>query len=154
MAVIHFYGKRDCINNRRQKELLRAAGHEIIEYDLLRMVVTPEALRPFFENRPLVEWFNPTAPSIRSGKIRPEQLDENSALQQMLFDRLLIRRPLIRIGSEQFCGFDTDRLRRLIDFTPAAENRLLFEQLINKDLVTCPQTGGIDCTVTEEVYNG
>ena len=155
MATIHFYGKPDCINNRRQKELLRTAGHELIEYDILRTIFMPETLRPFFEERPVFDWFNPTAPAITSGTVNPKQLDENEALQLMLCDRLLIRRPLIRINIDQFCGFDIGRLQKLIGFTPASENRAALDRLLNIDLVTCPRKGEpASCISTQEADNG
>lgn len=154
MATIHFYGKPDCINNRRQKELLRAAGHELIDYDILRTIFTKETLRPFFEDRPVTEWFNPTAPAITSGHITPNRLSEDEALDHMLYDRLLIRRPLLQIDSEQFCGFDGDRLKKLINFTPTEGNSAVFERLINTDLVTCPRTGTTESCTTIGATNG
>ena len=155
MATIHFYGKSDCINNRRQKELLRAAGHVLVEYDILRTIFTPESLRPFFEDRPVHDWFNPTAPAITSGTINPKLFDVDTALQHMLYDRLLIRRPLIQIDSERFCGFDTSRLQKLINFTPTAENRAVLDRLLNSDLVTCARSGETQsCSSIREADNG
>ena len=154
MARIHFYGKPDCINNRKQKELLTAAGHELIDHDLLQEEFTTESLRVFFEDRPVADWFNPTAPAITSGNVHPEQLDEHEALALMLDDHLLVRRPLIRIDTLSFCGFDTDRLKQLIDFKPVAGNKNLFDQLIDADLVTCPRIGESNCTTAEGMNNG
>jgi hypothetical protein len=31
MATVHFYEKPGCINNTRQKKILAAAGHEVLE---------------------------------------------------------------------------------------------------------------------------
>ena len=154
MALIHFYGKPDCINNRKQKELLIAAGHELFDHNLLEEKFTPESLRVFFEDKPVAEWFNPTAPAITSGTVHPEQLDEQEALVLMLKDHLLIRRPLIRIGDMRICGFDTDRLKQYIDFKPVPGNKDLFDQLIGADLVTCPRIGDNICITTEGMNNG
>ncbi len=154
MALIHFYGKPDCINNRKQKKLMTAAGHELIDHDLLQEDFTTESLRAFFEDKPVADWFNPTAPAITSGNVHPKQLDEQEALALMLKDHLLIRRPLIRIDDLSFCGFDTGRLKQLIDFKPVSGNKDLFDQLIDADLVTCPRIGENNCITAEGMNNG
>src|SRR5512146_3415182 len=95
MARITFYEKPGCGNNTRQKALLAAAGHEVIALNLLSQAWTAESLLAFFGSRPVADWFNRAAPRIKSGEIIPEQLDASTALQLMLHEPLLIRRPLI-----------------------------------------------------------
>ena len=110
---IVFYEKPGCVNNTRQKVLLAQAGHEVEAHSLLEYPFSAATLRPFFGARPLVEWFNPSAPRLKNGEVQPCRLDETTALQAMLADRLLIRRPLIEAGGRQTVGFDDDIQRWL-----------------------------------------
>ena len=150
MATVHFFGKRNCINNRKQKELLTTAGHTVLEYDILFFNFTADTLRSFFENKPVVDWFNYTAPAITAGEIHPQQLGEEDALEAMLTDRLLIRRPLVQVGSTRFCGFNVDRLNDLIGLKAAAKNKTAFNTLLHDDLVTCPRGDNPCCDETGE----
>jgi nitrogenase-associated protein len=139
MATIHFFGKPDCINNRKQKELLKAAGHTLLVYDILNFNFTAPALRTFFEDKPVAEWFNPTAPAIKSGAIDPSIMTEDNALPAMLVDRLLIKRPLIQAGTERFCGFVIERIASTVGLTAPRGMEAAVDRLLHDDLVTCPK---------------
>lgn len=106
MARIDFYEKPGCGNNSRQKALLAAAGHEVIAHNLLTISWTSESLLAFFSGYPVTDWFNRASPRVKSGEIIPEQIDTNAALQLLLQDPLLIRRPLIEIDGKRRVGFD------------------------------------------------
>jgi nitrogenase-associated protein len=114
---IVFYEKPGCINNARQKVLLVQAGHKVEARSLLDYPFSAATLRPFFAARSLAEWFNPSAPRLKSGEVQPELLDEAAALQAMLADRLLIRRPLIEAQGRQVAGFDPAIQRWLVATT-------------------------------------
>lgn len=106
MASVLFYEKPGCANNTRQKALLAAAGHGVSARDLLAEAWTPERLRPFFGDLPVVYWFNSSAPRIKSGEIDPASLREDEALREMARDPLLIRRPLMEAEGRRCVGFD------------------------------------------------
>lgn len=106
MSDVIFFEKPGCINNTRQKALLETAGHRVVAYSLLSERWTSAALRPFFGDMPVAEWFNPSAPAIKEGRVVPESLDEDQALALMLEDPLLIRRPLMQVGWRRMAGFD------------------------------------------------
>ncbi len=95
MTTLVFYEKPGCVTNARQRALLAAHGHRLTVCDLLRERWTAERLRPFFGDRPVADWFNPTAPRIKSGELDPATLDEPTALALMVADPILIRRPLM-----------------------------------------------------------
>ena len=99
MARINFYEKPGCLNNTMQKKILRNAGHEVIEHNLLTEPWTPGRLRPFFASKQVAEWFNRSAPRVKSGEIVPESIDADRALALMIEDPLLIRRPLMATES-------------------------------------------------------
>ena len=83
MATVVFYEKSGCIGNARQKRLLENAGHTLQVRNLLAENWTPSLLRPFFGDRPVSEWFNPTAPPIQQKQIVPEEVSAEQALALM-----------------------------------------------------------------------
>jgi nitrogenase-associated protein len=136
MARIDFYEKPGCINNTKQKKILRNAGHEIIEHNLLTEPWTPGRLRPFFASKQVAEWFNRSAPRIKGGEIVPESIDADKALSLMIEDPLLIRRPLMATESLYLCGFDADEVSSMLGM--AAEK-------IAGDLESCTQADSSRC---------
>lgn len=141
MATVIFYEKPGCINNTKQKALLEAAGHTVEAYNLLTEAWTIEALRPFFGDLPVAEWFNYTAPRIKSGEVIPRELDEETALNLMLNDPLLIRRPLIKVGDRQEVGFNHDKIANWLGLEPTDTlGRKILENLSQQDLETCPNS--------------
>ncbi|MBI1284305.1 MAG: hypothetical protein GC183_08210 [Thiobacillus sp.] len=128
MATIVFYEKPGCTNNTRQKVLLAAAGHTVLARSLLTEKWEARRLREFFGTLPVAEWFNPSAPRVKSGEVRPDALDESSALESMLADPLLIRRPLMEVDGERRVGFDQDAVDRWIG---------LASKVPREDLETC-----------------
>jgi nitrogenase-associated protein len=79
------------------------------------------------------QWFNRTAPQVKSEEVIPEQLDEETALALMVENPILIRRPLIEVGDRQEIGFDFNKINTWIGL-PAKDNSL------SQDLETCPRT--------------
>ena len=108
MATVHFYEKPGCLNNTRQKQLLSAAGHLLVIYDLLQQpwASDPAKLRSFFGDKPVSEWFNRSAPAVKQGLIDPDALDEQQAIELMVAQPLLIRRPLMEADDRRVSGFD------------------------------------------------
>lgn len=107
MRVI-FYEKPGCINNTRQKQTLAAAGYEVDARDLLAEGWSVESLTPFFSGLEVKHWFNKSAPAVKSGDVVPETLSAEEALQMMVRDPLLIRRPLMIIEGCYYVGFDLE----------------------------------------------
>ncbi|MGK7913881.1 MAG: ArsC/Spx/MgsR family protein [Synechococcus sp.] len=132
MALVEFYEKPGCIGNAKQKKLLLEAGHELSVHNLLAEAWTPDKLRPFFGDRPVTEWFNPTAPPITSGELRPEQLDADIALTLMMEQPILIRRPLMQVSDRRTAGFDCAEVDAWVGLKPQTD--------LTQDVQTCPQT--------------
>lgn len=140
MALITFFEKPGCINNARQKKLLKRSGHQLIERDILTEPWSAGRLRPFFRSKQVAEWFNRSAPSIKRGEVIPENLDADRALALMVEDPLLIRRPLMISGSLYLSGFDADEVTHLL----AMAN----EQIsLPDDLETCSQSSDEACRI-------
>ena len=106
MVDVIFYEKSGCSGNARQKALLEAAGHTVMPRDLRQVAWTRSMLLDFLYALPVSEWFNRSAPVVKSRAVIPEELDEETALGLLLQEPLLIRRPLLEVGSERMAGFD------------------------------------------------
>lgn len=124
MATITFYEKTGCAGNARQKSLLAASGHEVLARDLRHKAWTNLALLEFFVGLPVVQWFNPAAPAIKSGEIVPGELDEPTALALLRDNPLLIRRPLLQVGEERRVGFDATAIDAWIGLTDLPDENL------------------------------
>ncbi len=135
MAIVHFYEKPGCLNNARQKRLLSEAGHTLIVHDLLQQSWANDRakLRSFFGDLPVKEWFNRSAPSIKNGEINPEMLNEREAIELMIGNPLLIRRPLLEVDGRRRAGFEMETITAWLDL--AAEPS-------QADLETCPKQHG------------
>lgn len=141
MAIVIFYEKPGCINNTKQKALLQSAGHQLEVHNLLTEAWTVEQLRLFFGDLPVSEWFNRTAPQVKSGDVIPEQLDAEAALVLMVNHPLLIRRPLIQVADRRVVGFNTAEIDAWIGLQAIDESQQAASAaLINQDLQTCPRS--------------
>jgi len=106
LADVIFYEKPGCGTNARQKRTLEAAGHSLTVRNLLTEPWTGERLRGYFGVLPVAAWFNPAAPRIKSGEIKPGALDAPAALALLVAEPILIRRPLLEAKGEKCAGFD------------------------------------------------
>ncbi|MEY4591627.1 MAG: hypothetical protein RIR18_522 [Pseudomonadota bacterium] len=113
MAIVTFYEKPGCKGNARQKAVLIAAGHVIVAKSLKTEAWTAEALSAFLAPIPVTEWFNPSAPAIKSGEIDPTSLNAQTALPLLLENPLLIRRPLMETEID-------GKISRQVGFKPEA----------------------------------
>jgi len=99
-------------------------------------------LRPFFVSKQVVDWFNRSAPRIKSGDIVPEHMDADRALALMIEDPLLIRRPLMATESLYLCGFDTDEVTAMLGMAA--------QQLADVgDVESCKQPSGHACKIPD-----
>lgn len=106
MATVLFYEKPGCGGNAKQKVWLAASGHTVLAQNLLTEKWKAERLRSFFGELPVADWFNLSAPRVKSGEVKPATYGEAEALALMLSEPLLIRRPLLEVDEDRRCGFD------------------------------------------------
>lgn len=137
MADVIFYEKPGCAGNARQRRLLEEAGHRLEVRDLLSAPWTPDTLRPFFGTAPVSDWFNRSAPAVKTGEVVPESLDADAALALLVARPLLIRRPLMQVGEERRCGFDADAVAAWIGLVPGSASGTL-EGCARPDMPPCP----------------
>jgi len=123
VAHVLFYEKPGCAGNARQKQWLLDAGHRLTVRSLLHERWTADALLDFLDPLPVADWFNRSAPRVKSGDIVPETLDRERALALLLAEPLLIRRPLMQVGAERRVGFDPAAVDLWIGLTGEASAR-------------------------------
>ncbi len=139
MTHLIFYEKPGCVGNRRQQALLRAQGVVFEVKDLLSTPWTADSLRPFFGDKPVAEWFNASAPKVKSGKINIHAVDETQALSMMVQEPLLICRPLLHYHDLQQSGFTAGVVLEALNVILEPE----------KDLQSCPKDSNASvCEVT------
>ena len=122
MATVVFYEKPGCGNNTRQKVWLAASGHTVLAKSLLAEKWSAVRLRPFFGTLPVAQWFNPSAPRVKSGEVDPAAVDAHTALEMMIAEPLLIRRPLMEVDGEFRAGFDARAVDAWIGLNDAKPN--------------------------------
>jgi nitrogenase-associated protein len=149
MATILFYEKPGCKNNIRQKAMLELSGHKVEAVNLLEYPWSKEELEEYLGEKPVAECFNPAAPAIKSGEINPLDFTRNEAIALMLQEPLLIKRPLIKIGSHRFQGFDTSALRHLISLEPVHGAEEVIKSFKMSDMNSCPHNINFSCTNKE-----
>lgn len=137
---IVFYEKPGCIGNARQKAMLTVSGHTLEVRNLLTHPFTRDELRSYLQTKPTHEWFNQSAPRIKSGEIVPSQYDEESAIDLLLREPLLIRRPLLDMQGVRTVGFDVALIESVVG--PLTGNERVAE-MRGQNLESCPgaQTG-------------
>lgn len=119
MATIIFYEKPGCGNNTKQKVWLAASGHTVLAKNLLLEKWNAERLRAFFGALPIAQWFNPAAPRVKSGEVDPAAFDADTALEMMIAEPLLIRRPLMEVEGDFRVGFDPESVKAWIGLNDA-----------------------------------
>lgn len=109
-----FYEKTGCAGNARQKELLKSYGINFEVRSLLDTKWTYEELNSFFENLSVEEIFNPFAPQIKVGEINIKNLSKDEAINLMIKNPILIKRPLLQINKVKICGFEIEKINELL----------------------------------------
>jgi nitrogenase-associated protein len=123
MSHIVFFEKPGCGGNARQKQWLLDAGHTLDVRSLLAEPWTPGALLAWLAPLAVADWFNRSAPRVKSGEIVPDGLDRDTALALLLAEPLLIRRPLLQAGDERRVGFDPAAIDAWIGLDSATARR-------------------------------
>lgn len=146
MATILFYEKPGCRNNNRQKAILELAGHTVEALNLLEHAWSKEELEKYLGDNPVAECFNQAAPTIKSGELNPHGFTREEAIAIMIQQPLLIKRPLMKIGSQHLQGFNTTILKTLINLTPLHYEDEMTTSIEMSDMNSCPHDNNFSCT--------
>ncbi|MES9971681.1 MAG: ArsC/Spx/MgsR family protein [Candidatus Thiodiazotropha sp.] len=137
MTDLVFYAKPGCVGNLRQQKELRSQGVSFVVRDLISEPWSEQQLRPFFCDKPVVEWFNTTAPRVKSGELAIDELSEVDALALMIDDPILIRRPLLALGEQRQSGFEAGPVLQALGVVLDATENLQECPMQDEATVTC-----------------
>jgi nitrogenase-associated protein len=141
MTELVFYEKPGCIGNLKQQKLLRSQGIDFVVRDLISEPWSAERLRPYFEDKPVAQWFNTTAPRVKCGEFSIDDLNESEALTLMVDDPILIRRPLLEFGDLRQSGFETGTVLKTLGVVLNPAERLQDCPMLDQPSVTCEGPG-------------
>lgn len=110
-----FYEKTGCSGNAKQKELLKSHNISFSVKSLLDTSWTVETLNEFFKGLEIKDIFNPFAPQIRDKEIDISKLSKDEAINLMIKNPILIKRPLLDINGVKICGFDIEKINELLN---------------------------------------
>lgn len=134
MAEIIFYEKPGCINGGKQKLILEKAGNVLQCRNILQHDWTVDKLLPFIQGKTPAEIMNRTAPAIKKGEIVPEKLDFMQAVELMVGEPILIKRPLIEVDGKFIQGFTNPELADYLGDWQGED-----------DVTTCPKLQTLSC---------
>lgn len=115
MKIVIFYKKPGCVTNAKQKTRLRNAGCMVIERNILKHQMDKEDMSTFFEGKPIEKWFNPNAPLIVNEEVDVSKLSRDEALELLVSNPIMIKRPLLIIKNKKMSGFDQEKIEELLD---------------------------------------
>ena len=119
-----FFEKSGCGGNARQKELLKK--HNIIfeVRDLLNTKWSYEDLLGYFDGLEVADMFNSFAPQVRDKEIDITKLSKDEAINLMIKNPILIKRPLMQINGTKICGFDIDKINQLLNLNIQTDKKI------------------------------
>jgi nitrogenase-associated protein len=110
-----FYEKIGCSGNERQKKLLTSHGISFQTRSLLDTKWDKESLSSFFTGLEKEEMVNKFAPQVKNRQIDIDTLSKDELIQMMIKEPILIKRPLLQIGSNRICGFDIEKINSCLN---------------------------------------
>ncbi|MEN9355332.1 MAG: hypothetical protein RL318_2657 [Fibrobacterota bacterium] len=148
MTRIVFWEKPGCMGNARQKALLATGGHVIESRSLPGSKWEQADLLAFLESHPVPDWFNRGARRVKEGEVDPDAVSREQALEILIADPILIRRPLLEIEGTRLMGFDLAKIETLIGALPSTER---IERVRGENLEKCPgEETGVSCGTVRE----
>ena len=122
--TFEFYEKTGCSGNARQKELLKSYGINFEVKSLLDTKWSYEELSAYFEDLSVEEMFNPFAPQIKAGQINIKNLSKDEAINLMIKNPILIKRPLMEINGNKICGFDVEKINKILNLKMDTDKKI------------------------------
>ena len=110
-----FYEKTGCSGNAKQKEVLKNHNISFTVKSLLDEKWTFESLNEFFKGLEVKDIFNPFAPQIKDEKINILNIKKDEAINLMIKEPILIKRPLLDINGIKLCGFNIKQINKLLN---------------------------------------
>lgn len=92
---------------------MNATGLAYEPRDYARKPLTEDDIRAIGGSHALRDVINPRSPSFRKLRIEREAIDDAQALELMLENQNLVRRPVLAAGEVRIFGFDADAYQDL-----------------------------------------
>ncbi len=92
---------------------MNATGVAYEPRDYARKPLTKDEIRAIGGSHSLREVINPRSPSFRKLGIERDSIDDTQALESMLENQNLVRRPVLADGEVRIFGFDPDAYQKL-----------------------------------------
>ena len=89
------------------------AGVVYEPYDYARRPLTPEELADIVGSGRASSFLNPRSPAFRKLGIAHQDLDDESAIEIMRQNNVVVRRPIVVHGDQRIIGLDADAYERL-----------------------------------------
>ena len=119
-----FFEKSGCGGNARQKELLKKHNITFEVRDLLNTKWSYEDLVGYFDGLEVADMFNSFAPQVRDNEIDITKLSKDEAINLMIKNPILIKRPLMQINGVKICGFDIDKINQLLNSSIQTDKKI------------------------------
>ena len=119
-----FFEKSGCGGNARQKELLKKHNITFEVRDLLNTKWSYEDLVGYFDGLEVADMFNSFAPQVRDKEIDITKLSKDEAINLMIKNPILIKRPLMQINGAKICGFDIDKINQLLNSSIQTDKKI------------------------------
>jgi nitrogenase-associated protein len=113
--MVIFYEKPGCAGNNKQKKLLKNQDLNLEVKDILSTNWTKDKLESFFIGLDKEEIINPFAPSIKKGLLDLNSISKDELIEKMIQEPILIKRPLMQIGTAKICGFDLGKVYKILN---------------------------------------
>jgi Spx/MgsR family transcriptional regulator len=113
-AKVDFYCWVRCTTCRKAKEFLSQKDVEINERDFFKKPFTVDEIRDLLKGKSSSEMFNFRSPSFKQLGVSKENLSDDQLIDLMLKEPRLIRRPIVRIGTNVYFSADRSVLENLI----------------------------------------
>ncbi len=110
---MRLYGKSTCTTCRDAKSYLLKLGAEFDWRDYGKHPFSAAELKTLFGRRKVEEFINPRSTPYRNLDLAGSKLSKSEALELLLEEVNLLKRPLLVVGSEYVFGFDRKRYKEL-----------------------------------------
>jgi len=112
---VRFFWKSTCSTCRDARRFLTdELGVTLDERDYARTPLTADELRDMFGGRDPREFLNPRSPAYKSMGLAGKALSPTQAIDLMVKEPNLLKRPLTIVGREMIAGFDRERIRAAV----------------------------------------
>ena len=110
MSKIVVYGIKTCDSVRKVTKLLKANDVEFDFFDFKKENVSKDKIEFWLKHVEIDKLFNSRGTTYRTLKLKELNLDENSKIDWLAKENMLIKRPVIELDGSVLVGFDETKI--------------------------------------------